>query len=483
MQAMNDASIDASLFWFRRDLRDYDNAGLYHALRASRRVYCVFVFDREILARLRRRADRRVEFIWASVRELKDALRSLGSDLFVLNDDARVAIPRLAGELKVAAVFTNEDYEPSARARDRHVQGALNANRIAFHAYKDQCIFAKDDLMTQAGQPFVVFTPYKNAWLRRAQSTDFERYPVEQFTERLAPMSAETALPSLESIGFERTDLATLGVKPGMLGARDTFDDFLGRIDHYRETRDYPSRHGVSYLSVHNRFGTLSIREIAGAAMLRGTAGSLTWLSELIWRDFYFQILYHFPRVVDQSFRPEFITLRWADNERLYAAWCAGETGYPIVDAGMRQLNQTGFMHNRLRMIVASFLTKDLQIDWRRGEQYFADCLNDYDLAANNGGWQWAASTGCDAQPYFRIFNPVTQSQKFDANGAFIRAYIPALRDVPDQFVHRPWTMSSLEQRAANCVIGRDYPGPVVDHAEMRLIALARYSEAAKGGK
>ena len=252
-------------------------------------------------------------------------------------------------------------------------------------------------------------------------------------------------------------------------------DDFLQRIDHYRETRDFPAVRGVSYLSVHNRFGTVSIRRLARLALERRSAGADTWLSELIWRDFYFQILYHFPQACNSAFKLKYSKLSFKNNKLLFSAWCEARTGYPLIDAAMRQINHSGFMHNRLRMIVASFLTKDLLIDWRWGEKYFAVHLNDFDLAANNGGWQWAASTGCDAQPYFRIFNPLSQSQRFDAQGKFIRRYVPELANVADKFIHAPWTMPPLEQKRAGCVIGKDYPAPIVDHAIARLEALALY--------
>jgi deoxyribodipyrimidine photo-lyase len=251
--------------------------------------------------------------------------------------------------------------------------------------------------------------------------------------------------------------------------------DFTTRISHYKDARDFPAVKGVSYLSVHNRFGTVSIRELVNFALKETNPGGQTWLSELIWRDFYFQILAHNPHVVGASFKPEYDALKWPNDENRFAAWCRGETGYPIVDAAMRQINQTGYMHNRLRMIVASFLTKDLLVDWRWGEKYFADNLIDFDLAANNGGWQWAASTGCDAQPYFRIFNPVTQSERFDPQGKFIRKYVPELASLPDKFIHAPWTLPPVEALARNFELGQAYPKPIVDHAIERERALAMY--------
>ena len=259
------------------------------------------------------------------------------------------------------------------------------------------------------------------------------------------------------------------------------FEEFRTRIDGYQDRRDFPAVRGPSYLSVHLRFGTISIRELARTAHALDSAGAQTWLSELIWRDFYFQILWHNPHVVERSFKPEFDALEFPDHEDRFAAWCEGRTGYPLVDAAMRQINSSGYMHNRLRMVVASFLVKDLHVHWRRGERYFADHLNDFDLAANNGGWQWAASTGCDAQPYFRIFNPVTQSERFDPDGKFIRLYLPELASVPARYIHAPWTMPPIDQTAAGVIIGRDYPAPLVDHADARKITLELYARAAEG--
>ncbi|MBL8520969.1 MAG: deoxyribodipyrimidine photo-lyase [Betaproteobacteria bacterium] len=479
------ASLDRALFWFRRDLRLDDNAGLYHALKSARAVHCVFVFDREILDALPAKADRRVEFIWHSVAQLKSALEQAGGGLHVLHDTARTAVPRLAIALNADAVFTNGDYEPAARARDGAVAAALSREGIAFHAFKDTVIFEKDEVLTQAGKPFSVFTPYKNAWLKALTDFHLQAYPVAKYARHLARTPSTPPMPALASLGFVRTNLQAL-TPCGMHGAQDLLRDFATRIDAYREARDFPAVKGVSYLSVHNRFGTVSIRQLASLAhaesLRKANPGAATWLSELIWRDFYFQILWHHPRVATSAFRPEYDAIRWDNDAALFAAWCEARTGYPIVDAAMRQLNQTGYMHNRLRMVVASFLTKDLLIDWRWGERYFAQHLNDFDLAANNGGWQWAASTGCDAQPYFRIFNPVSQSERFDPRGKFIRRYLPELAQVDDKCIHAPWTMPPLQQQASGVAIGRDYPAPVVDHAAQREKALAMYKDAKGDG-
>ena len=470
----------SALFWFRRDLRLEDNAGLYHALRASDRVFCAFVFDREILDALASRRDRRVDFIHRSLRELGDALRERGGGLMVLHDRARTAIPALARGLGVDAVFANGDYEPEAVARDDAVERALVAQGQRLHRAKDQAIFERDEILTQGGRPYTVYTPYRNAWLKRLDAFHVEAYAVESHAARLAAPPIEHPLPSLREIGFEATDLPeSLG--SGTTGARRLLESFEGRMDAYETARDFPALPGTSMLSVHNRFGTVSVRELARRAMARQGKGAATWLSELAWRDFFFQVLHHHPRSAAEPFRAEFARLEWPNDERLFAAWREARTGYPIVDAAMVQIASTGFMHNRLRIIVASFLCKDLLVDWRLGERYFAAQLNDYDLAANVGNWQWAASTGCDAQPYFRIFNPVTQSEKFDAQGTFIRSMLPALARVPDKFIHAPWTLPTAAQEAVGCVIGRDYPAPVVDHASQRERALALYGRARPG--
>jgi len=467
--------------WFRRDLRLDDNAALHHALKGARRVYCAFVFDRGILDELLAeglRQDRRVDFIHRSLRELDAELRALGGALIVRHGFAADEIVRLAEELRVEAVFANRDYEPYAVERDATVAAQLSAAGRRLHTFKDQVIFERDEVMTGAGRPFSVFTPYRNAWLKALTPFHLRSYAVRRYASALAPPPQPVALPALEAIGFAPTDLDELKIATGASGGRRLFEEFKTRIDRYAQARDYPALRGPSYLSVHLRFGTVSIRELARFAHERaaGSPGAATWLAELIWRDFYQQILHHHPQVVTRSFKPEYDRIRWDEAPELFAAWCEGRTGYPLVDAAMAQINRTGYMHNRLRMVAASFLTKDLGIDWRRGERYFARRLIDYDLAANNGGWQWAASTGCDAQPYFRIFNPVAQSEKFDPEGKFIRRYLPQLARLSAQEIHAPWRLPPLRQREAGCVIGADYPAPVVDHAQARSRTLARYA-------
>lgn len=475
----------SALVWLRRDLRCDDHAALYHALRRYPRVYCAFVFDTDILDALPTRGDRRVEFIHASVLALDEGLRGLaarsgapGGGLIVRHGPAAQCIVQLAQSLGVQEVLTNRDYEPQAVARDRRVADDLSVEGIGFSDYKDQVLLDRSEVLTQQGQPYSVFTPYKRAWLQKLDAFQLKPYPVQRYARHLAAPPEGEHLPTLQELGFAPTNLCALALPTGMQGGQQLLQDFLPRMAAYKDARDYPGRKGVSYLSVHLRFGTVSIRQIAALAVARagqGCEGAQTWLSELAWRDFYCMVLWHHPHVVTQSFRSEYDRVQWDAAPALWQAWCQARTGYPLVDAAMRQLLQTGYMHNRLRMVVASFLTKDLGIDWRQGERFFAQHLNDYDLAANNGGWQWAASTGCDAQPWFRIFNPVTQSQRFDADGKFIRRYVPELARVPDKHIHFPAAMKPLELQACGLRLGQDYPLPVVEHASARERTLMRF--------
>jgi deoxyribodipyrimidine photo-lyase len=490
--------LDAALVWLRRDLRVEDHAALYHALRSARRVWCVFVFDREILDPLPR-ADRRVEFIRDSLVGVDAELRALaashgveGVGLIVRHGWAQEEIPALAVALQVQAVYANHDDEPAALARDARVRGLLADQGVALHTSKDHVVFERREVLTQTGGAFSVFTPYKNAWLKKCETFFLQSYPVARHASALAPRPPnQPGVPTLQAIGFESTNLHQLRLPSGPAGAQELLSDFEPRLDDYHQTRDFPAVKGPSYLSTHLRFGTVSIRQLARLAHAHstnhpdakstatGSRGAEVWLSELIWRDFYHQVLYHHPHVVTGAFKREYDRIKWEHGKRadaLFAAWCEGRTGYPLVDAAMHQINQTGYMHNRLRMVVASFLTKDLGIDWRRGEAYFALHLNDFDLAANNGGWQWAASSGCDAQPYFRIFNPVSQSERFDPEGKFIRRYLPALAKLPGKLIHAPWLARPLDLAAAGVTLGRDYPAPVVDHAQARAQTLLRYA-------
>ncbi len=466
--------MESALVWFRRDLRLHDNAAIGAALQAADRVHCAFIFDADILAALPDKADRRVAFIHAGVAALKAALEARGGGLHVLHGSARRLMPELAARLGVESVFAARDYEPFARERDQAVARSLADQGRALHRVKDQVVFDTDEILTAAGKPFHVFTPYKRAWLARVDAAALAPHPLEELLHRLAPDGAGP-LPSLADLGFESPNLAEVGIVPGEAGARARWQDFQPRLDRYRGARDYPAVKGPSYLSVHLRFGTISIRELARFALERGGEGAETWLSELIWREFYQMLLWHYPETVGHAFQRKFDALPWPNPPGHFEAWCQARTGYPIVDAAMRQLNQTGYMHNRLRMIAASFLVKDLHVDWRRGEGYFARKLLDYDQAANVGGWQWSAGVGTDAQPWFRIFNPVTQSERFDPEGRFIRRYVPELAGVPDKFVHAPWKMPAGEQERCGVVIGRDYLLPIVDHARAREVTLALF--------
>ena len=482
-----DKKYATGLMWFRRDLRAFDNAALYHALRSCREVHCVFVLDRDILDRLPR-ADRRVEFIIEALAELDAALQQIATrahcGLIVRHAPARDAIAELAHTLHAQAVFANHDDEPQALERDAMVRGDLAAVGVALLTSKDHVVFERSEVLTQAGQAYGVFTPYKNAWLKKIDAFYLSSYPVAQHAAALAsrPPAERRPTPSLSEIDFEPTNLKDLKIPTGVSGGQALFEEFFDRMDQYHLTRDFPAVKGPSYLGVHLRFGTVSIRQLASAAhrlSLQGINGASVWLSELIWRDFYAQVLAHHPHVARGAYKPEYDKIKWEHGKHadaMFAAWCEGRTGFPLVDAAMAQINQTGYMHNRLRMVVASFLTKDLGLDWRWGERYFAEKLNDFDLAANNGGWQWASSSGCDAQPYFRIFNPISQSERFDAEGKFIRRYLPQLAKLPNALLHAPWKASPIELAAAGVSLGTTYPRPVVDHAEARERTLLRYA-------
>lgn len=428
-----------NIFWFRRDLRLYDNAGLYHALRSDNPVLPVFIFDRNILDELEDKTDRRVEFIHLALQEIQQQLLKLGSSLDVRYGNPADIYKELLREYDVKSVFTNHDYEPYAKERDAAIDALLKRTGVVFQTYKDQVILEKDEVLKDDGKPYTVFTPYSRKW--KAVLTDFhlKPYPNKKYFKNLYKQP-ERKIPALKEMGFESTGLSF------------PEKEWKGQIiRNYKEQRDIPSVQGTSRLSVHLRFGTISIRTLAAEA------GALneTFLNELIWRDFYHMILWHFPKVVGHAFKPEYDRIKWRNNEKEFKAWCEGRTGYPIVDAGMRELNATGFMHNRVRMIVASFLTKHLLIDWRWGEAYFAKKLLDFDLAANNGGWQWAAGSGCDAAPYFRVFNPHLQTQKFDPELKYVRRWVPEFEELT-------------------------YPQPIVQHEMARKRCLEAYGSALK---
>jgi deoxyribodipyrimidine photo-lyase len=466
--------------WFRRDLRAHDHAALYHALTAGTAVHCVFVYDTTILDPLPRN-DRRVQFIHASLAQLDADLQAMGGHLLVRIGDGAEEVLKLADELQVDAVYTNRDYDPTAIKRDALVAERLEVTGRALHSFKDQVIFEKEEVLTLNAKPFSVFTPYKNAWLKRmaAQPDCTVAYAVDAHAKNFAP--GPSALPSLKKLGFEEP---AVPAQPfGMDGASALFEAFIKRMPDYDTARNYPALDSTSRLSMHLRFGTVSVRHLIRtvqqlAANGAGGVGAPVWMSELIWREFYQMILYVHPHVVGAPFKPAFEAVKWEQGpeaDELFAAWCEGRTGYPLVDAAMAQINQTGFMHNRLRMIVASFLVKDLGIDWRWGEAYFALHLNDYELASNNGGWQWAASTGCDAQPWFRIFNPVTQSEKFDAQGEFIKQYVPQLARLDKKEIHAPWLVPAEVLSKKGVRLGENYPQRLVEHDKARQKTLARF--------
>lgn len=399
-----------SIFWFRRDLRLQDNAGLYHALKSGDPVLPIFIFDKQILDKLEDKSDKRVDFIHQTIQQLKQELTALGSDLQVFYSTPAEVWLQLIKEYNIARVYTNHDYEPYAISRDEKVRELLTQHHIAFHTYKDQCIFEYNEVLKDDGKPYTVFTPYSKKWKAKLNDFYLRVYPTERYFQHFFKPTQAYPLPALEQMGFQQTKFAF----PSKEVAQ-------GIIKNYDKTRDFPAIQGTSLLGIHFRFGTISIREKARKAL----ALNQTYLNELIWRDFYMQILANFPHVATRAFRPEYDLIEWRNNEEEFAAWCAGKTGYPIVDAGMRQLNTTGYMHNRVRMIVASFLTKHLLIDWRWGEAYFAKKLLDFDLSANNGGWQWAAGCGTDAAPYFRVFNPQLQTEKFDKQLAYVKHWVP----------------------------------------------------------
>ncbi len=395
-----------SIWWLRRDLRLSDNTALSHAIKSRFPVLPVFIFDKNILCQLPGRSDRRVAFIRLALLQMQKQLEAYGSSLYIIYDSPVDAFERLCNEFDIREVYTNHDYEPYAQKRDLEVSDLLQSKRIPFHTFRDQVIFEKNDILKPDGKPYTVFTPYANAWKQKHQGQlqSSLEYELNNLV-KVPPFP----VPSLAEIGFEEVETAD----PVFC-----FNEKL--MEDYAASRDFPAKEGTTRLGVHLRFGTVSVRQVA----LQAQRTSARLLDELIWREFYMMILFHYPQAVHQSFKSKYDNIKWRNNEREFALWCKGETGYAIVDAGMRQLNETGWMHNRVRMVVASFLSKHLLIDWRWGEAYFAEKLLDYELASNNGNWQWAAGSGCDAAPYFRIFNPMIQQKKFDPDEAYIRTWI-----------------------------------------------------------
>lgn len=406
-----------SIFWFRRDLRVEDNHGLFHALSGPFPVLPIFIFDPGILSRLPSPHDGRVEFIHSTLAALKLLICQQGGDILILHDHPLLVFEKLASEYDIQSIYLNHDYEKYALQRDEEMKQFAASREIGFHTFKDQVIFEKNELLSGQGTPYTIFTPYSKKWKDRLSYEFPIIYPSKNLTNYA---DIKSDFPSLESIGFAPS---------GLTFPENMVSDTL--IQEYQASRNFPSINGTSKLSVHLRFGTISIRSL----VLKANGISETWLNELIWRDFYFNIVFHFPHISHGlAFRKDYDRIQWRNDEVEFEAWKHGKTGYPIVDAGMRELNQTGFMHNRVRMIVASFLVKHLLIDWRWGETYFAEKLLDFDFSANNGGWQWAAGSGCDAAPYFRVFNPSLQTQKFDPNLNYIRKWVPEFQDLSYTF-------------------------------------------------
>lgn len=466
------------IFWFRSDLRLRDNRGLAALAARAEQLAPVFVLDPGLLASGRTGAPR-VHFLLDCLRRLADTLAERGSRLVVRRGDPVRELPRLVRELRADRVVWNRDYSPFARRRDARVRGALSRMGVDVVTCKDRVVYESAEIQSTSGRPYAVYSPYCRAWRRR-----WDREPeLPERAPRLPPPipgAKGEAIPAAADLGLPEAgaEIPT----GGEAAARRRLHAFLDAgLPHYARRRDRPALDGTSRLSPYLRFGVVSVRECVAAALARGREdraarrGADTWVNELVWRDFYAAILAEHPRVATESYRRELAGLRWEDDEEGFRAWCQGCTGYPVVDAGMRQLAATGWMHNRARMIVASFLTKDLLVDWRRGEAFFYRALVDGDPASNNGGWQWSASTGTDAQPWFRIFNPVSQGQRFDPEGAYVRRFVPELEDVPDSHVHRPWELPA-DQRPPR------YPLPIVDHAERRALALERFREASGQG-
>lgn len=437
-----------AIFWYRRDLRTDDNAGLYHALKESQekgwQVQPIFIFDTQILGQLDA-DDTRVPFIHQTLTDLQKQFQKRGADLWVFEGKPSEVFEELFKTEEIGAVYTNHDYEPQAIQRDEKIQKLCEKKGIDFKTFKDQVIFEKSEILTDARKPYTVYTPYKKKWLAGVSPFYLKAYPTELYFKSLKPHKKTKAMPSLKQLGF--SEVPEDFYPPATLEKKMLKD--------YGKLRDFPALEGAtSRLGLHLRFGTLSIRELAREAK----KGSDVWLSELIWRDFFMQILFHFPHVEKSSFRPEYEKVEWRSDKKEFQRWCDGMTGYPIVDAGMRELNTTGHMHNRVRMVVASFLTKHLLMHWSLGERYFAKKLLDFDLAANNGNWQWAAGTGCDAAPYFRIFNPESQTERFDQDLKYIKKWVPELGT-------------------------KEYPESMVDHKMARDRALQAFAKALKGRK
>ena len=424
-----------NLFWFRRDLRLIDNHGLYEALQSELPVLPIFIFDTNILDKLENKDDKRVDFIFQTLEKLNEYLDKSNKSIQIFYGKPLEIYQKLTEKYNIESVFCNEDYEPYAIKRDQEIKDFLASKNINFYQFKDQVIFQKDEITKADGKPYTVYTPYSKQWLLKFNDQNLEFFASEKKLENL--LNIEKQNITLEHIGFKKTNYL---FEPPKIN--------LEILEKYHETRNLPTKE-TSQMSVHLRFGTISARKLAKTAC---KLNDNTYLKELIWREFFMQILWHFPKVIHHSFKEKYDKISWENNEELFQKWCEGKTGYPIVDAGMRELNETGLMHNRVRMVCASFLTKHLLTDWRIGEAYFAEKLMDYDLSANNGNWQWSAGSGCDAAPYFRVFNPEEQQKKFDPNFIYIKKWV------------KEFGTST-------------YPKPIIEHKFARERALKRYKE------
>lgn len=453
-----------NLCWVRRDLRVHDHHALSMALKNADETYIVFIFDKNILSKLSNHQDKRITLIMDALIEIEQILNEHGSSLIVRYGDPKVEIPKLVQELQADGLYFNRDYEPYAKERDTFIEKELLKKNIAVQTFKDHVFYEKTEVLNGSREIYKVFTPYKNKWLEnfRAQESVVPNYKCD--LKKSAKFKNHDSV--LKKNWFQATGLesADVIIKGGSTAAKKRIHAFKKNIHLYKAARDIPALNLTSQLSPYIRFGNISIRDMIRSSLESDNEGSATWLSEIIWRDFYQMILDAYPKVEHHCFKTEYDQIKWRGNIEHFKLWSEGKTGYPIVDAAMRCLNSTGFMHNRLRMVVASFLTKTLLIDWRLGERYFAEKLLDYDMAANNGGWQWSASTGVDAQPYFRIFNPWNQSEKFDKEGQFIRQWCPELKGFSNKKIHYPHEADMFEQAEAKCVIGKDYPHPIVSY-------------------
>ena len=424
-----------NLFWFRRDLRLIDNHGLYEALQSELPVLPIFIFDTNILEKLENKEDKRVDFIFQALEKLNEYLEKQGKSIQIFYGKPLEIYENLSQQYEIGNVFCNEDYEPYAIKRDQEIKDFLASKNINFYQLKDQVIFQKDEIVKADGKPYTVYTPYSRQWLLKFNDQNLEFFASEKKLENL--LNIEKQNITLENIGFKKTNYLFESPKIN-----------LEILEKYHETRNLPTKE-TSQMSVHLRFGTISTRKLV---KLASKLNDNTYLKELIWREFFMQILWHFPKVIHHSFKEKYDNIAWENNEELFQKWCEGKTGYPIVDAGMRELNETGLMHNRVRMVCASFLTKHLLTDWRLGEAYFAEKLMDYDLSANNGNWQWSAGSGCDAAPYFRVFNPEEQQKKFDPKFIYIKKWVKEFGTL-------------------------QYPKPIIEHKFARERALKRYKE------